>query len=150
MLTTKDGAFVEPRGCNRWPPVVQALDQGALVGDVAVTGAFGLAHAGSPWSRGCTIASVPVSPWSRWLRKRRSRRLFRDDEEAEEGHRGGGHDRVQQPGDGERDRGDVVRERPEEVALDRREHAPREPDRDIGAGSDREERSGLAPGATQP
>ena len=43
----------------------------------------------------------------------------RDDEHARERHRGRGDDRVQQAGDRERDRGDVVGERPEEVALDR-------------------------------
>ena len=53
----------------------------------------------------------------------------RDDEDARERHRGRGDDRVEQPGSGERDRGDVVGERPEQVALDRRERAAREPDR---------------------
>ena len=86
----------------------------------------------------------------------------RHDEDARERHRGGGDDRVQQPGDGERDRGDVVGERPEEVALDRGERAAREPDRvggraqvagderevgrldrDVRAGADREAEVGL-------
>ena len=69
---------------------------------------------------------------------------------------------LSRPGDGERDRGDVVGERPEEVALDRAERPPREPDRvgrgaqvagderqvgrldrDVGAGADREPEVGL-------
>ena len=40
-----------------------------------------------------------------------------DDEDARERHGRGGDDRVEQPGDGERDRRDVVGERPEEVPL---------------------------------
>src|SRR5712691_5762214 len=55
---------------------VQALDQGGLVGDVAVARVFGLAHAGSPWRRGCGTEVGAWSPCSRWLRKRRSLRLF--------------------------------------------------------------------------
>ena len=80
----------------------------------------------------------------------------------ERGHRGGGDDRVQQAGDGERDRGDVVGEGPEEVALDRAQGPSREADRvgggaqvagderqvgrldrDVGAGADREAEVGL-------
>ena len=85
-----------------------------------------------------------------------------DDEHARERHRGGRDHRVEQPGDGERDRGDVVGERPEQVALDRRERAAGEPDRvdggaqvagherqvarldrDVGARADRDAEVGL-------
>src|SRR2546425_1180291 len=55
---------------------VQALDQGVLVGDIAVARALGLAHAGSPWSCGCGTDVLAVSPCSRRLWKRRSLRLF--------------------------------------------------------------------------
>ncbi len=85
-----------------------------------------------------------------------------DDEDARERHRRGGDDRAQQPGDRERDRGDVVGERPEEVLLDRAQRAAGEPDRidgctevagderqvagldrDVGARADREPEVGL-------
>ena len=85
-----------------------------------------------------------------------------DDEEAGARHRGARDQRVQVAGGGQREGGDVVAERPEEVALDRRERAAREPDgiraraqvarderdvggldRDVRAGADREAEIGL-------
>ena len=58
----------------------------------------------------------------------------RDDEDARQRHRGAGDHRVQQPGRGERQARDVVAERPEEVALDRAQRAPREAQR-VGGGA---------------
>src|SRR3954467_15077238 len=53
----------------------------------------------------------------------------RDDEDAREGHRTAGDEWVQIAERRERERCDVVREGPEEVALARRERPPREADR---------------------
>src|SRR3954454_12287711 len=51
-----------------------------------------------------------------------------DDEDGREGHRGTGEQRVQQPGGGEREGGDVVGEGPEQVAADGAERGVGEPD----------------------
>ena len=79
-----------------------------------------------------------------------------------EGHRAAGDDRVEQAERGDRDRDDVVAERPDEVLLDRRERGPAERDglgdlrdvavqerdvarldRDVGAGAHRDADVGL-------
>ena len=62
-------------------------------------------------------------------RNRRSRRLLVTTNTDEQRHRRAGDHRVEQPGRGERHRGDVVGERPEQVALDRAQRAPGQPDR---------------------
>src|SRR5829696_316185 len=62
-------------------------------------------------------------------RKAAEPQAVRDDEDARERHRARRDDRVEKPGHRERDRRDVVGERPEEIALDRAEDAPREPGR---------------------
>src|SRR5690242_15691721 len=85
-----------------------------------------------------------------------------DHEERGTGHRGPGDDRVEQGGGGQRKRGDVVGERPEEIALDRAQRRAREPDgvadrakvtadkrdvggldRGVGAGRERDPEVGL-------
>ena len=56
-------------------------------------------------------------------RNRRSRRLLATTNTELERHRRAGDHRVEQPGGGQRQRGDVVGERPEQVALDRAQGA---------------------------
>ena len=57
-----------------------------------------------------------------------------DDRDARERHRQAGEQRVEQAGGGERQRGDVVAERPAEVLLDRAQRRAREADR-VGRGA---------------